>query len=60
MPAVPKRKTSKQRRDNRRSHDGLVAMNLSVDKESGEMKQSHRLDMSTGRYKGRTLMKVKK
>tara|TARA_B110000263_G_C15014431_1_gene376624 strand:+ start:432 stop:620 length:189 start_codon:yes stop_codon:yes gene_type:complete len=57
--AVPKRKTSKSKRDMRRSHDTLKLINIIEDKESGEPRISHRLDLSTGVYKGRQIIKKK-
>tara|TARA_B110000263_G_scaffold232841_1_gene229221 strand:- start:119 stop:307 length:189 start_codon:yes stop_codon:yes gene_type:complete len=57
--AVPKRKTSKSKRDMRRSHDALKSINIIEDKESGEPRISHRLDLSTGTYNGRQIIKKK-
>ena len=57
--AVPKRKTSKSKRDMRRSHDTLKLINIVEDKESGEPRISHRLDLSTGVYNGRQIIKKK-
>ena len=55
--AVPKRKTSKSKRNMRRSHDAIKLINLIVDKESGEPRISHRIDISTGMYNGRQILK---
>ena len=57
--AVPKRKTSVSKRNMRRSHDSLKAKNIILDKDSGEPRISHRLDKSTGIYKGRQVLKTK-
>jgi len=57
--AVPKRKTSKSKRDMRRSHHALKEINIIEDKESGEPRLSHRLDMSTGMYNGKQIIKKK-
>ncbi len=57
--AVPKRKTSKSKRNMRRSHDSLALLNLIEDKDSGEPRISHRLDLSTGVYNGRQIIKKK-
>tara|TARA_B100001175_G_C19148506_1_gene467102 strand:- start:315 stop:506 length:192 start_codon:yes stop_codon:yes gene_type:complete len=57
--AVPKRKTSKSKRDMRRSHHALKNINIIEDKESGEPRLSHRLDMSTGMYNGKQIIKKK-
>lgn len=57
--AVPKRKTSKSKRNMRRSHDSLPSINIVEDKESGEPRLSHQLDLSTGMYNGRLILKKK-
>ena len=54
--AVPKRKTSKSKRNMRRSHDSLRQTNIIEDKESGEPRISHRIDLSTGIYNGRQIL----
>ena len=57
--AVPKRKTSKSKRNMRRSHDSIVALNIIEDKDSGEPRISHKMDLSTGMYNGRQIIKKK-
>jgi len=57
--AVPKRKTSKSKRNMRRSHHGLNDINIIEDKDSGEARISHRIDTSTGMYKGRLVIDQK-
>ena len=57
--AVPKRKTSPSKRNMRRSHDSISALNIIEDKESGEPRISHRIDLSTGMYNGRQILKQK-
>ena len=57
--AVPKRKTSKSKRNMRRSHDSIQPINIIEDKESGEPRLSHRIDFSTGMYNGKQVI-VKK
>ena len=54
--AVPKRKTSKSKKNMRRSHLSLKPINLIDDKESGEPRMSHRIDSSTCMYKGRLII----
>ena len=54
--AVPKRKTSKSKRNMRRSHSALRSINIIEDKESGEPRLSHRLDLSTGMYNGKKII----
>ena len=58
--AVPKRKTSKSRRNKRRSHHKIPSMNIIEDKKSGEYRLSHHLDFKTGMYKGRQILDPKK
>ena len=57
--AVPKRKTSVSKRNMRRSHDSIKNINIIFDKESGEPRLSHKIDISTGMYKGRQILKKK-
>ncbi|MGZ0187909.1 MAG: 50S ribosomal protein L32 [Alphaproteobacteria bacterium] len=57
--AVPKKKTSRMRRNMRRSHDSLKAENVIADKESGNMRRSHHIDMETGMYRGRQILTPK-
>ncbi len=56
--AVPKRKTSKARRDKRRSHDGLTAPAVSACPQCGAPKAPHRVCGSCGSYKGRTIIET--
>ncbi len=58
--AVPKRKTSKSRRDKRRSHQRINATNIIEDKKTGEYRLSHHVDLKTGLYKGRQVFEPKK
>ena len=57
--AVPKRKTSPSKRNMRRSHDSIKNINIVEDKDSGEPRLSHRIDISTGMYNGRQVLKQK-
>lgn len=56
--AVPKRKTSKSKRDKRRSHDALRAPATSVCPSCGAPKAPHRVCGSCGSYKGRSIVAV--
>ena len=58
--AVPKRKTSKSRRDMRRSHHRIASANIVEDNKSGEFRLSHHIDLKTGIYKGRQVFEPKK
>ncbi len=57
--AVPKRKTSVSKRNMRRSHDSMKKINVILDKDSGEPRLPHQIDLSTGMYKGRQILKKK-
>ena len=57
--AVPKRKTSRSKRNLRRSHDALQLINIIEDKQSGEPRLSHTIDLSTGIYNGKQIIKKK-
>ena len=54
--AVPKKKISKARRNNRRSHDALTVENWVEDQHTGEAKRRHHMDLKTGMYKGRQVL----
>ncbi|MCZ6858719.1 MAG: 50S ribosomal protein L32 [Alphaproteobacteria bacterium] len=54
--AVPKKKTSKSRRNMRRSHDALKRSTYVEDKDSGELRRPHHIDMSSGKYRGRQVI----
>ena len=57
--AVPKRKTSPMKRGMRRSADALKAPTYVEDKDSGELRRPHHIDLKTGMYRGRQVLKVK-
>jgi large subunit ribosomal protein L32 len=57
--AVPKRKTSPSRRGMRRSADALKASAYVEDKDSGELRRPHHVDLKTGMYRGRQVLKKK-
>lgn len=56
--AVPKKKTSKSKRDMRRSHDALKTPGISLCPQCQEPKQSHRACPSCGNYKGKDVLGV--
>lgn len=57
--AVPKKKSSRMRRNMRRSHDSLKAPNVVIDKESGNVRRSHHIDLESGAYRGRQVLEPK-
>ena len=56
--AVPKRRTSKAKRNKRRSHDALVAPGRSVCPQCSGPKLPHRVCPSCGSYRGRTVVET--
>lgn len=54
--AVPKRKTTKSKRNMRRAHDRLSIENVVEDKNTGEFKRRHHIDLKTGTYKGKQII----
>ena len=54
--AVPKRKTSKSRRNKRRSHHRITNVTVIEDKKSGEYRLSHHVDLKTGLYNGKKVL----
>lgn len=58
--AVPKKKVSKSRRDKRRTHHGLVPPAVVEDRETGEWRRPHHIDLKTGMYRGRQVLVVRR
>ena len=54
--AVPKRKTTPSKRGMRRAHDRLAAATYIEDKDSGELRRPHHIDLKTGKYRGRQVL----
>jgi large subunit ribosomal protein L32 len=54
--AVPKKKVSQSRRNMRRAHQALSAPNVIEDKQTGEFRRSHHIDLKTGMYRGRQVI----
>lgn len=54
--AVPKKKTSKSKRNMRRSHDSISAPGVSTCDNCGEPKTPHRVCASCGHYKGKEVL----
>ena len=57
--AVPKRKTSPSRRNMRRAHHALSPNSYVEDKDTGELKRPHHIDLKTGMYRGRQVLTPK-
>ena len=54
--AVPKKKTSRMRRNMRRSHDALKSGAFLADKETGNLRRPHHIDLKSGVYRGRQVL----
>jgi len=54
--AVPKKKTSKSRKNKRASHHALPGVNLVSCPECGEAKMPHRACLACGTYNGRQVI----
>ncbi|MBB4659503.1 50S ribosomal protein L32 [Parvularcula dongshanensis] len=54
--AVPKSKVTKSRRGMRRSHDRLDAASFVEDKQSGNLRRNHHIDLKAGTYGGRQVL----
>ena len=54
--AVPKSKVTKSRRGMRRSHDRLEAASYVEDKQSGNLRRNHHIDLKAGTYGGRQVL----
>jgi large subunit ribosomal protein L32 len=57
--AVQKRKISPSKRGMRRSADALKAPTYVEDKDSGELRRPHHIDLKTGMYRGRQVITKK-
>ncbi len=55
---VPKRKTSKARRDKRRAHHGIAAPALARCPQCNEMRLAHHACPNCGYYKGRLVLEL--
>tara|TARA_B100001564_G_scaffold356407_2_gene370523 strand:- start:717 stop:920 length:204 start_codon:yes stop_codon:yes gene_type:complete len=54
--AVPKKKTTKSKRNQRRSHHAIKPANVTVDPITGEYKLSHQLCKTDGTYNNRQVV----
>ncbi|MEM8798271.1 MAG: 50S ribosomal protein L32 [Pseudomonadota bacterium] len=57
--AVPKSKVTRMKRGHRRSHDALEQPTYVEDKDSGELRRPHHIDLKTGMYRGRQVLEPK-
>jgi large subunit ribosomal protein L32 len=56
--AVPKKRTSRTRRDKRRTHKNLTPVNLGQCPKCGEPVMPHRICPNCGYYKDRTVIET--
>ncbi len=54
--AVPMKKVSRMKRGNRRAGKGLESPTYVEDKESGELRRPHHIDLKSGKYRGRQVL----
>jgi len=57
--AVPKKKVSRMKRGNRRSADALTAPIFVEDKETGNLRRPHHIDLKSGKYRRMQVLKVR-
>jgi len=57
--AVPKSKITRMKRGFRRSNSALTQPSYVEDKDSGELRRPHHIDLKTGMYRGRQVLEPK-
>lgn len=57
--AVPKSKITRSKRGHRRSSDALKPNPYVEDKDTGELRRPHHIDLKTGMYRGRQVLEPK-
>lgn len=57
--AVPRKKVSPMKRGHRRSADALKAPAYVEDKDSGDLRRPHHIDLKSGKYRGRQILEPK-
>jgi large subunit ribosomal protein L32 len=57
--AVPKKKTSKSKRNMRRAHDSLSKINVVINKTTGEYQLPHHISKTDGTYNSREVIAQK-
>lgn len=53
--AVPKRKTTRAKRGDRRAHDALAPATY-IEDDDGELHRPHHVNLKTGKYRGRQVL----
>lgn len=59
MGPLPKKRTSRSRRNNRRSHDAITLKQLAICSNCGAYHLAHHVCLKCGSYRGVTVMEVK-
>lgn len=57
--AVPRKKVTRMKRGFRRSTDALQKPTYIEDKDSGELRRPHHIDLKSGMYRGRQVLEPK-
>jgi large subunit ribosomal protein L32 len=57
--AVPKSKITKSKRGMRRAHDAIGTTAYIEDKDSGELRRPHHVDLKSGMYRGKQILTPK-
>jgi large subunit ribosomal protein L32 len=57
--AVPRKKMSRMKKGQRQAHDALDAPAYVEDKDSGELRRPHHIDLKSGKYRGRQVLEPK-
>ncbi len=57
--AVPKRKVTRAKRGDRRSHDAIGTTAYIEDSATGELRRPHHVDLKTGMYRGKQILTPK-
>ncbi|MEM1048774.1 MAG: 50S ribosomal protein L32 [Pseudomonadota bacterium] len=57
--AVPRKKVTRMKRGFRRSTDAVKKPTYIEDKDSGELRRPHHIDLKTGMYRGRQVLEPK-
>ncbi len=56
--AVPRTKVSRMKRGFRRSADALKSPTYVEDKDSGNLRRPHHIDLKSGKYRGRQILET--
>lgn len=58
--AVPRKKVSRMKRGTRRSADALTAAVYVEDKDTGNLRRPHHIDLKSGKYRKRQILDLTK